>query len=504
LLLLVCIFVALPIVSSVAQVDWAAIITQAKPAVVRIVAETRGGPSSGSGFLVAEDGLILTAAHVLEGATKITVVVLEAQAYLATVVQSDSEADVAVLRIAASGLAYLTLGDSNALAYYEEISALGYSVPTIGVGFIPARGYFIGLRASPNVTYVQFEANPLDHGHSGGPVINATGQVVGLIVGVVADQELGVFNKLAVATDTVAKILARPPAIPPRILVGHTRPVGAIAFAPYSTLLASSADDETIRLWDVTTGHMLRSISADGTGFLGFSPDGSLLMSESRDVVKLWDVATGRDLGTITESMTNINSCALSPDWSLLALGLADGTVKLWDIVAGQVLRTLRGHTIGVSGVAFSPDGTILASGSPDKTIKLWDVATGAELRTLRGHTFFVMDVAFSPDGNLLASAGLDNTVRLWDVATGQSLRMLTGHTLFVNEVAFSPDGTLLASGSADGAIKLWAVATGQLLQTLTYHTSSVNSMAFSPDGTYLASGSGDKTVVLWTVDEGK
>jgi WD40 repeat protein len=507
-LLVIAIGLTLPGGSSAAEVGWSAIITQAKPAVVRIIAETQEGTSSGSGFLVAEDGLVLTAAHVIEGATRITVVVLETQEYQATVVQSDSDTDVAVLRITASGLAYLTLGDSNALAYYEEISALGYSVPTIGVGFIPARGYFIGLRASPSATYVQFEASPLDHGHSGGPVIDATGHVVGLIVGVVADPELGVFNKLAVATGTVVEVLARP--LPPCTLIGHTKNVNSVAFSPGGEVLVSGSDDDTVKMWDVATGRVVRTLEglshAGPTHWIGevdFSPNGTLLASGSGDAtVNLWDVATGTVTHTLAGHIWAVTSVAFSPDGRLLASGSRDNTLKLWDVATGLELRTLVGHTSQVSTVAFSPDGELLASGSDDSLVKLWDVVTGQEVRSLVGHTGSVTSVAFSPDGTLLASGAADNTIRLWDATTGALVQTLARHTKWVTSVAFSPDGKLLASGSRDNTLKLWDVATGLELRTLIGHTNEVWAVAFSLDGTLLASGSWDDTVKLWDVSD--
>jgi len=116
LLLLLALSVAAPALAQAGQTDWSSVITQAKPAVVRIIATTPAGIASGSGVLIAEDGLILTAAHVIEKASQITVVVEETREYQATVIQSDSEADVAVLKIPASGLWYLTLGDSKSLA----------------------------------------------------------------------------------------------------------------------------------------------------------------------------------------------------------------------------------------------------------------------------------------------------------------------------------------------------------------------------------------------------
>jgi len=286
----------------------------------------------------------------------------------------------------------------------------------------------------------------------------------------------------------------------------HSDPVLSVAFSPDGRLLASGSWDRTIRLWDVGTGQVVRTLSGH-TGWVrsvAFSPDGRLLASGSRDrTIRLWDVEAGQVVRTLSGHTDWVSSVAFSPDGRLLASGSDDRTIRLWDVGTGQVVRTLSGHTYSVNSVAFSPDGRLLASGSVDRTIRLWDVGTGKVVRTLSGHTYSVNSVAFSPDGKLLASGSWDGTIWLWDVGTGQVVRTLSGHTGGVNSVAFSPDGRLLASGSFDETIRLWDVGTGQVVRTLSGHTDWVNSVVFSPDGRHLASGGADGTLRIWAVRTG-
>ena len=237
---------------------------------------------------------------------------------------------------------------------------------------------------------------------------------------------------------------------------------------------------------------------------VSFSPDGATLASGSLDgIIRLWDVATGRLLRTLQGNTYGADSVSFSPDGTTLASGGGfDRIVRLWDVATGSPLRTLEGHTGEVRSVSFSPDGTALASGSFDRIVRLWDVATGNPLHALQGHTRwgFVNSVSFSSDGTTLASGSRDKTVRLWDVATGSPLRILEGHTDDVRSVSFSPDSVTLASGGFDRTVRLWDVATGSPLRTLEGHTGDVHSVSFSPDGTTLASGSSDGTVLLWAL----
>ncbi|MEH2266183.1 WD40 repeat domain-containing protein, partial [Nostoc sp.] len=145
--------------------------------------------------------------------------------------------------------------------------------------------------------------------------------------------------------------------------------------------------------------------------------DGKTLASGSADkTIKLWDVSTGKAMKTLSGHSSSVISVVFSPDGKTLASGSADKTIKLWDVSTGKAMKTLSGHSSLVISVVFSPDGKTLASGSFDKTIKLWDVSTGKAIKTLTGHSSFVLSVVFSPDGKTLASGSDDKTVILWDL----------------------------------------------------------------------------------------
>jgi len=103
------------------------------------------------------------------------------------------------------------------------------------------------------------------------------------------------------------------------------------------------------------------------------SSNGRYLASASADKsVKLWDVTTGREIHTLTGHASDVSSIAFSPDSRWLASGSWDKTIKIWDVQTGREVRTLEGHTHHVYTVAFDSRGSWLASGSEDGTIKLW------------------------------------------------------------------------------------------------------------------------------------
>jgi serine protease Do len=134
----------------------------------------------GSGFIIQPDGLILTNAHVVEGATRVTVQLTDRREYTAKVVGEDKTADVAVIKIAANDLPTVNLGDSNSLQVGQWVLAIGAPFGfenSATAGIVSAKG-----RTLPDSGYVPFIQTdvPINPGNSGGPLFNMQGQVIGI------------------------------------------------------------------------------------------------------------------------------------------------------------------------------------------------------------------------------------------------------------------------------------------------------------------------------------
>jgi WD40 repeat protein/transcriptional regulator with XRE-family HTH domain len=293
-----------------------------------------------------------------------------------------------------------------------------------------------------------------------------------------------------------------------KVLEGHANWVSMVAFAPRG-LLASVGYGGQVKLWDVRSGKLLRTIQ----GFsrlitaLSFSPDGRLLVQgDDNGMLRVWEVSSGDCLVAIREHTGPVWAIAWAPDGNTFASGGDDGEIRLWEARGGRLLQSFDAHTVLIWALAFSPDGRLLASGGGDKVIKIWRVASKdvEELfAALEEVTDQIISLAFSSDGQLLASGHRNGEIKLWEVASGQCLHTMQHNASPVSALSMSPDGKTLISSSNHGVLKKWDVASGQCVETVPADVVGnwVKAAAFSADGALLATGSADQSVQLWRVD---
>ena len=148
-----------------------------------IFGQTVESASSGSGFIITEDGYIATNHHVISGASSINVTLYNGETYPATLVGSDSDYDLAVLKIEAEGLQAVVMGDSSAVNVGDTVLAVGNPLGeltfSMSQGIISSCNRAINVDGTPfNMIQVDCSINP---GNSGGPLMNLYGEVVGIV-----------------------------------------------------------------------------------------------------------------------------------------------------------------------------------------------------------------------------------------------------------------------------------------------------------------------------------
>lgn len=181
-------------------------------------AQARTGHATGSGFVLSPDGYVMTCAHVVEGATKIEVVVA-GQTYPAQVVVFDKTLDLAVARMVAANLPVLPLADSDKVEMAQEVRTVGFPLSTVlGDSVKVTRGAIAGRVEGRKVFQIDGSINP---GNSGGPVVNEMGQVVGVASSKLASEDIDGVG-FAVPSNAVQTLL-RAKGVPFQLAEGGAR-----------------------------------------------------------------------------------------------------------------------------------------------------------------------------------------------------------------------------------------------------------------------------------------
>ncbi|KAI0811223.1 nuclear distribution protein PAC1 [Irpex lacteus] len=222
-----------------------------------------------------------------------------------------------------------------------------------------------------------------------------------------------------------------------RTLKGHTRNVNDLDFDSKGNLLATASSDLFVKIWD-TQNEWRNSKTFPGhehtVSCVRFMPGDQQIMSASRDkTIRIFDVASTHLIRTIVGHSAWVrSSCS------------GDHTARLIDPSSGETKMEFRGHDNAVEVVVFAPvyaypairelagltnvdkhtrPGAYVATGGRDKVIKLWDTQNGQLIRTFAGHDNWIRALVFHPNGKFLLSASDDNSIRIWDLKTARCYR---------------------------------------------------------------------------------
>lgn len=305
--------------------------------------------------------------------------------------------------------------------------------------------------------------------------------------------------------------------------------------SPYGLKIVVTGSDQTVDVWDASSGKELLSLKGDGSvNYPMFSPDGSKIVASGDNHVKVWDATTGKELLSLLVNTAYVTRAMFSPDGSKIVTAGCEGqdkngvcyfgVIKIWDAASGKELAALNGQGMDVIGATFSPDSSkVVMAGCNERdatgicttaTATAWSVYTGRELALPRGPAASMRSAAFSQDGSKLVLAGCSETdeqgnctvgmAKVWDTTTGTELATLRGHTNLVVSAMFSLDGGKVVTASDDGTAKVWDASSGAELASLRGHSATVYTATFSPGGNKIVTASRDHTAKIWDAESGK
>ena len=275
-----------------------------------------------------------------------------------------------------------------------------------------------------------------------------------------------------------------------------------VAYSPDGTLLAASAADSVVRVFDARTELMMHELGeprrdmrkpviGNPNAGVRFSQDGdTLAVANTDNTASVYDLKTGERRFDL-DHQARIRELSISPDGKLLATVGNHADAIFWNAATGEEAFRLGDGGHWLRSVAFSPDpkSRLLAFGNGGGKGNL--TLTQLDTRERRAVTTSGScgSLTFSPDGKWLA-CGMDFRVELYDVASLTLVETINGASGPVPNVSFSPDGTTLAIPCWGGYVQLWNLivrAEVGRLNPSPKEASWLISAEFSPDGNSLA-----------------
>ena len=225
-----------------------------------IFGQTTQTASSGSGFIITEDGYVVTNYHVISGASSVQVTLYNGDTYDATVIGGDSDYDVAVLKIEASGLQPVTLGESADVNVGDTVLAIGNPLGeltfSMSQGIVSSCDRAINVDGTPfNMIQVDCSINP---GNSGGPLVNLYGEVVGIVSA----------KYSSYSSTTVEGLGFAIPISDVRSIITDIMENGAVTDKAYMAITAGTMTEQMAAQYniDVTQGVFVYSAVSGGAG----------------------------------------------------------------------------------------------------------------------------------------------------------------------------------------------------------------------------------------------
>ena len=348
-------------------------------------------------------------------------------------------------------------------------------------------------------------------------------------------------------SDSVARSVATEDGTIGQALLGHTAAINTVAQSTSGNLVATGADDQTVRLWNARTGKSLAVFS-------GFSGSIRSLASISQGVIvtlgedrelRYWECDTGKEIYSARSEGSLSWPVAVEPSAAVVACASTDGTLRIFDQNARK-LEALPAHRGPLRAVGFSPSGALAATGGADHIVRVWDARAWTQLAILQKHTDWVRAVAFLDD-DVLASASDDGSVLIWSVndrtcvglprtprdlvhclvsvdarddqwlvcgSEGGHVEIWDLRTLTkvlswripgsVRALAVSSQRDRIMAGGFGGEIHVWNLHTGEAVARYVEHTGWVRALVFMDEnGSTVASCGSDGCARLWDVDSG-
>jgi WD40 repeat protein len=295
----------------------------------------------------------------------------------------------------------------------------------------------------------------------------------------------------------------------------------------YNSKYVASTQEQTIKLWDVSTGRLIKNIQekAEYVTFShnnkyiltdngnvwdiansgpifsrnecasDFSKDDRYILSTNDDKVNIYELKTGRLYKQLLMNLHGYKRRAFFSHDEKSIITWYEKSVEIWGLDKNNLVRRFIGKEY-LRWASFSPGDSNIVTSNIKGDIIIWDVLTGKEIKRFKDDTITgregenslnVPTVSYSHDGKDILSATFGGNINVWDVAHGKIKLKIHAHTDRANSAFYSADGKWIISASWDKSVKMWDAATGNLEKSFFGSINIINGVSYSRDGKYMA-----------------
>lgn len=285
----------------------------------------------------------------------------------------------------------------------------------------------------------------------------------------------------------------------------HEGGCGSILFEYSSSMLISGGQDQTINMWDTSTGLLSRTLHGLQGSVLDLAvtqDNRSVIAACSSSNLYVWDSGTSQIRHTLTGHKDKVSSVDASKVSSRHIVSAAyDQTIKAWDLKRGHCISTITLPS-NCNALCISMDGQTLCSGHVDGNLRLWDFQTGKLISEAAAHSHAITSVSLSRNGSIVLTSGKGNLHNLFDMRSLEVCGTLraNGNRVVSNwsRSCISADDNYIAAGYTDGSVYVWSRLRSEIVSTLKGHLAPVLSCSWSGLGKPLASADKNGTVFIW------
>lgn len=287
-------------------------------------------------------------------------------------------------------------------------------------------------------------------------------------------------------------------------LGNYSEPVLALAITFDGQQAFTGMWDGSVTLWNIKEGTPVFTSRQHGGPVCGVAVGRRYGVSASRDrTLKVWDLSSGEMLRSLEGHSAAVYGVTLTNNDQYAISASGDGDLRTWEVTTGKLINLLTGHEAAVTGVTLTPDGRWILSASDDCTCRAWNTAIAPDKRLLAGHTSSLTAIDVANNSNQVVTASTDGTLKIWNLQSGQGLGSFNTHAGKLRSLGKMDGSWCAVLQVSENVLTVWDIITRRKLFELSVRDRSVRDRSvqratLAGDGRSIVSVAAGGVLMFW------